>query len=93
MPEVRNAALGIGSRPAAASGLGTARDQAACDGIPAASGHLPVLQRNDLRGIAVGCADRPVGTAARGVLWTVDGILSAEQAADRTGAMTESRVR
>ena len=75
MPKVLNAALVIGSRPAAASGLGTARDQAACDEIPAASAHLPVLQRNDLRGTAVGCADRPVGTAARGVLRAVDGVV------------------
>jgi hypothetical protein len=84
MPEVRNAALRIGSGPAAASGLGTARDQAACDGVPAASAHLPVLQCHDLRGTAAGSTDGPIRPAARGVLRAVDGVLSAKQAADRT---------
>jgi transposase-like protein len=52
MPEVRDAALGIGFHPAAASGLGTARDQAARDGVPAASADLPMLSRDDLCGAA-----------------------------------------
>ena len=82
MPPLRREALRQRPRAAAASGVGIARDQAACDRISTASADVSLLRRNDVCGTAPRRATGAVGAAIDGAYGAADGLLSSEQAAD-----------
>src|SRR5579872_1026670 len=81
VPAVRRKVARQRRRPAAASGLGTARDQTARDRIPTSSADLPLLRRNDLCAAPARRSSRAIRAAVGRLRWAVDGLLPPEQAA------------
>src|SRR5579862_2891363 len=82
MPTLRRETLRHGLRTAAASGVGTSRNQAPRDGISTASTALSALRRKHVRRTARGSAGGAGWAAAGGIYGLADGLLPPKQAAN-----------